>query len=174
MLIIFAGLPATGKTAIATALARQLGAVYLRIDSIEQAMRDSGAIAGPLDDAGYRVAYALAEDNLRLGRTVVADSVNPLAITRDAWLDVAARAQVGDLEVEVTCSNAPEHRRRVEMRTSDIGGLKLPSWEDVISREYHPWTREHVVLDTARQTVDECVRIVREALPELSLKPRQD
>src|ERR1035438_4354136 len=101
MLIIFAGLPATGKTAIATALARQLGAVYLRIDSIEQAMRDSRAITGPLDDAGYRVAYALAEDNLRLGRTVVADSVNPLAVTRDAWLEVAARVQVGAIEVEV-------------------------------------------------------------------------
>ena len=40
MLIIFGGLPATGKTMIARELARQIGAVYLRIDSIEQAMRD--------------------------------------------------------------------------------------------------------------------------------------
>jgi predicted kinase len=43
MLIIFGGLPATGKTAIAQELARQIGAVYLRIDSIEQGIRDSGA-----------------------------------------------------------------------------------------------------------------------------------
>ena len=40
MLIIFGGLPGTGKTAIAQQLARELGAVYLRIDSMEQAIRD--------------------------------------------------------------------------------------------------------------------------------------
>jgi predicted kinase len=31
-----------------------------------------------------------AESNLLIGRTVVADSVNPLAVTRDAWRQVAA------------------------------------------------------------------------------------
>jgi hypothetical protein len=75
MLLIFGGLPAVGKTAIAVGLARAPEAVHLRIDSIEQALRNSSAtISGP---EGYLVAYALAEDNLRLGRTVIADSVNP-------------------------------------------------------------------------------------------------
>jgi tRNA uridine 5-carbamoylmethylation protein Kti12 len=36
LLIAFSGLPAVGKTVIAREVARQLGAVYLRIDSIEQ------------------------------------------------------------------------------------------------------------------------------------------
>jgi len=31
---------------------------------------------------GYEVAYAIAEDNLRLGRTVIADSVYPAEGTR--------------------------------------------------------------------------------------------
>jgi predicted kinase len=44
MLIIFGGLPATGKTTIARELARQLGAVHVRIDSIEQAIWDSGVL----------------------------------------------------------------------------------------------------------------------------------
>jgi hypothetical protein len=52
MLIILGGLPGTAKTAIARELARQLGAVYLRIDSIEQAIRDFRAVSKPLDDAG--------------------------------------------------------------------------------------------------------------------------
>src|ERR1017187_3219977 len=93
MLIIFGGLPGTGKTAIAQHLARELGAVYLRIDSMEQAIRDTDVISKSLDDAGYRVGYAVAEDNLRLGNTVVADSVNPLRLTRDAWTSVAERAR---------------------------------------------------------------------------------
>jgi predicted kinase len=105
MLIIFGGLPGTGKTAIAQQLARELGAVYLRIDSMEQAIRDTGVLSKSLDDAGYRVGHAVAEDNLRLGMTVVADSVNPLRLTRDAWISVADRARAKAIEVEVTCSD---------------------------------------------------------------------
>jgi predicted kinase len=86
MLIIFGGLPGTGKTTIARELARQLGGIIVRIDSIEQAIRDSETVNRPLNDMGYRVAYAIAEDNLCLGRTVISDSVNPIQLTRDAFL----------------------------------------------------------------------------------------
>ena len=109
-LIIFGGLPATGKTTIALELAHQMGAVYLRIDSIEQAIRDSTVIDGSIDDAGYRVGYAVAEDNLRLGQTVIADSVNPLQLTRDAWIGAADRAGAVAIEVEIICSDLKQHR----------------------------------------------------------------
>src|SRR4051812_11836752 len=123
MLIIIGGLPGAGKTTIARELARQIAATHIRIDSIEQAIRDSGLLNQPINDAGYRVGYAVAEDNLRVGRTVIADSVNPLAVTRHAWLAVANRAQVSAIEIEITCSDATEHRQRVEKRVSDIAGL---------------------------------------------------
>ena len=168
MLIIFGGLPGVGKTAIARELARQIGAVHLRIDSIEEAIRTSGVVSQPLNDAGYRVAYAVAGDNLRIGRTVIADSVNPIQLTRDAWVEVAVRAQVAAVEIEVTCSDINEHQRRVETRLSDIAGLKLPSWKDVVSREYHPWDRQHLAIDTASRSVEQCVALIREKLPAIS------
>jgi predicted kinase len=84
-LIVFAGLPGTGKSSIARGLAKQLGAVWLRIDSIEQAIRESAIAPGSVEDAGYRAAYAVAEDNLRLGRDVIGDSVNDWMLTRNAW-----------------------------------------------------------------------------------------
>ena len=161
MLIILGGLPGTGKTAIAWELARQLSAVYLRIDSIEQAIRDSRVVSKPLNDAGYRIGYSVAEDNLRLGHTVVADSVNPLKVTRDAWTGIASRVRVSAVEIEVMCSDPTEHRRRVETRATDISGLKLPTWEEVVSREYHAWDREHFVIDTAVHTVEQSVEMIR-------------
>jgi len=160
MLIVFGGLSGTGKTTIARELARQIAAVYVRIDSIEQAIRESAIGAGQVEDSGYRAAYALALDNLRLGRTVVADCVNPLTITRDAWRGVAAGAGVDAIEVEIVCSDTAEHRRRVETRATDIPGLRLPSWEDVVAREYEPWDREHVIVDTARSTAGQSVAAV--------------
>ena len=82
MLIILGGLPGSGKTTIARELARQIGAVHVRIDSIEQAIRDSGALNQAVNDAGYRVGYAVAEDNLGIGRTVIADSESPCGYAR--------------------------------------------------------------------------------------------
>jgi predicted kinase len=136
MLIIFSGLPGTGKSSIAQKLARDLAAVWLRIDSIEQGIRESGIVSSSLDDAGYRAAYALAQDNLRLGLSVVADSVNPWMLTRNAWRDVGLRLCVPFLEVETICSDKEEHRRRVETRVSDIPGLRLPDWRAVLERDY--------------------------------------
>ncbi len=168
MLIILAGLPGVGKTTLARDLARQIGAVHVRIDTIEQALRDAGALAGPMDDAGYRVAYAVAADNLRLGRTVIADCVNPVALSRDAWRAVAANVPVAAVEVEILCSDADEHRRRVETRRLDVPGLTPPTWTEIEAEVraggYEPWDRERIVVDTARCTTEEAVRALRERL----------
>ncbi|MEI9983451.1 MAG: AAA family ATPase [Aliidongia sp.] len=149
VLIVFGGLPGTGKTTLAQVLAEQRGAAYLRIDAIEQALRESGMLAGDVGPAGYLVAYALADANLRLGLSVIADSVNPLAVTRDAWRRVAAAASARLVEIEVICSDAKEHRRRVETRTIDLPGLTPPSWAQVLDHDYEPWGRPRFVLDTA-------------------------
>ena len=164
MLIIFSGLPGVGKTTIARELARGLGAVHLRIDSIEQAIRDSGTMTQPLDDAGYRVGYAVAEDNLLIGHTVIADSVNPLQLTRDAWVAVAGRAKVAAAEIEITCSDPKRHRQRLETRPADVRGMRSPTWEEVVSRQYERWNREHIVIDTVKGSIAEIVGELREAL----------
>lgn len=163
MLVILGGLPGVGKTSVARALAHRLGAVHVRIDSIEQALRRSGEIAEPIGVAGYVVGYAVAEDNLRLGRIVIADSVNPVAETRDAWLSVARNAAVCALQVELVCSNATEHRRRVETRVADIDGHKMPLWTEVMARDYRPWTGDVLRLDTATLGIEECVDRLVEA-----------
>jgi predicted kinase len=160
MLVVFGGLPGTGKTTIAQAVARQCRATYLRIDTIEQALRSAGGIVGQIYAEGYIVAYALAETNLRHGQLVVADCVNPLAITRNAWRDVAKRTTAKLLEIEVICSDPLEHRRRVESRVMDIPDLVPATWEEVVRREYAPWSEPRLVVDTAALDVSEAITLV--------------
>jgi predicted kinase len=162
MLYIFGGLPGSGKSTLAARFAAEYDAVYGRIDTIEQAMRDAGVwVEGP---AGYVVAYSLASDNLRLGLPVVVDSVNPLPVTRDAWREVAKRLGQPFVEIEVVCSDEREHRRRVESRSSDIPGHTPPTWDEVQKREYHAWEAADIVIDTASRTLDQSVEILRQAL----------
>lgn len=164
VLLVFGGLPGSGKTSLARALAAELHAVHLRIDSIEQAIRNAPSLSGAVDDAGYRVAFGVARDNLRLGRIVISDSVNPVRESRNAWRQVGEETGASLVEIEVVCSDAAMHRRRVETRTADIAGLKLPTWEQVVAREYHAWDRAPLVIDTAHRSIAECVEELRAAL----------
>ncbi len=154
-LIAFSGLPGTGKTTISKALATRLRAVYLRVDTIEQTLRAAGARSiGP---AGYAVANALAEANLLLGQSVVADCVNPVRDSRDGWSKVAEQASATLVDIHLICSDLAEHRRRVEGRLADIPGHILPTWEAVTQHEFEARDDDHLLLDTAMRSPAELV-----------------
>lgn len=162
MLIVFSGLPGTGKTTIARELAGRIAAVYLRIDVIEQTLRDAGMAPGA---CGYGVANALALSNLQLGRTVVADCVNPVQESRVAWQETAATAGVALANIQVVCSDAREHQRRVETREGDISGLTPPTWQSVLAHEYEAWDEAPLTIDTAQMTSACAVETISRHLP---------
>lgn len=168
MLYIFSGLPGTGKSTLSAALARELRATYLRVDVVEQAMRVAGAwVDGP---AGYIVCYEIASQNLRLGLDVIADTVNPIHETRQAWRDVAESLEIPFMEIEVVCSDEHEHRYRIVTRVADIPGFALPTWEEVKTRQYDVWDRDHIVIDTAHQTVAQSLMTLLERLDRVRRK----
>jgi predicted kinase len=149
-LYIFAGLPGSGKSTLAQELTKRVDGTYLRIDTIEQGLRDLCGI--DVEGEGYRLAYRVAADNLRLGRDVVADSCNPIELTRREWERTATDVGARYVNIEVVCSDDDEHRRRVETRPAPVAGLALPTWENVVNREYHRWSVARIVVDTAGET----------------------
>lgn len=160
MLIIFGGLPGTGKTTISKQVAKHLKAVYLRVDTIEQTLKNldgysDSLVIGP---EGYLISYAIAKENLALGLDVIADSVNPINITRHDWRQVAKEANTVFVEIELICSDKKEHQNRVEGRVADIEGHKLPRWNDVLNKDYEPWESISMLIDTSRHTIDESVQ----------------
>jgi len=163
MLIVLGGLPGIGKTTIARALAAGFLRAYLRIDTIEQALIRSRALDEP-GPAGYAVACELARSNLALGMSVIADCVNPLPVTREAWRAVAADTSSGLLELEIVCSDPAAHRRRVEGRKADIPGHVPPTWEAVARHEYAAWTTSRLVIDSAFVSTSEAATLILERL----------
>lgn len=159
-LVVVGGLPATGKSTTAADLARRIRAPYVRVDRIEHAIVAASSLTHPVGVAGYAVAYALAAEQLALGLDVVVECVNPLTATRDSWMETATAAGAAVIEVETVCSDAVEHRRRVETRPTDVVGLVKPTWAQVLSREYEPWNRPHTVVDTACTSPEDAVQLI--------------
>ena len=153
ILFILSGLPASGKSTLSKLIAQEYNAFYLRIDTIEQGLRDLCNF--DVQGEGYRLSYKIAADNLQLGHNVVADSCNPITLTRKEWENVATQNNSRFVNIEVICSDKEEHRKRVETRKNDIQGLKLPTWEDIKNREYHLWESKKITIDTANKSVED-------------------
>jgi len=164
MLIVFAGLPGTGKTTLSRAVARQLNAAWIRIDAIEAAMWRAGvAKSEPTGLAAYSVAWAVAEAQLALDLSAVVDAVNPVEEARQGWRDLAAAFQKPLREIEVVCSDREEHRRRVQSRQPDLAGHTVPTWEEVSRWRYEPWHGARLVVDTVEPhstSVDQVLRFL--------------
>jgi len=166
-LYIFSGLPASGKSTLSQLLAKRLGAVYLRIDTVEQGLRDLCHFQ--VEGEGYRLSYRVARDNLALGNSVISDSCNPIALTRGEWHNVAKSVGAGYINIEISCSDLAEHERRVNSREPSVENLKLPNWQQVQNRHYEPWHSNIVQIDTAGTTVEASFEELVEKLNEFSL-----
>lgn len=155
-LIVMAGLPGSGKSVIAEGLARSLGAAVFSVDPIEAAMWRAGLPKDATGIAAYAVAGAMAEENLRLGQSVVIDAVNPVEAPRAIWRNLAARQTARLKVIDCICSDLQIHRQRVEGRVRNIEGMAEITWARVQQRrtEYELWTDARLVLDTARKTVE--------------------
>ena len=153
MLYIFSGLPASGKSTLAQSLANRVGAAYLRVDTLEQAFVEFYGVE--IYAEGYQLCYRLAEENLLLGVPVIADSCNPVRMSRDEWEQVATRSGAIFTNIEIHCSDSNEHRKRVEQRIEAANEPTghLPTWDQVQKRHYEPWHKEVITIDTAAISV---------------------
>ncbi|MBA3524294.1 MAG: AAA family ATPase [Geodermatophilaceae bacterium] len=148
-LVVFGGLPGTGKTTLSAMLARRLRATYLRVDAFEAALLETGLVATQheIGPAGYVLANRVAGNCLREGLDVVVDAVNPVEVARDGWRSLAAETVSALTFVEVTCSDPRVHRGRIEGRVADLPGWLVPDWASVSTHPYEPWQGERLVVD---------------------------
>ena len=155
-LYVLSGLPGVGKSTLGQLFAQHSRAMYLRIDTVEHALLDYCSIKA--EAQGYQMSYRLAHDNLMLGVSVIADSCNPVQVTRNDWQQVASRIGAAFINIEVTCSDKNEHRRRVEDRWAAGEKNRLPAWADVQQREYHPWQEPVVRIDTSGSSPEQSLQ----------------
>jgi predicted kinase len=152
VLILMSGPPGVGKSALADALGRHLGAPVMSVDPIEAAIWRSGIRPSfETGVAAYEVAAALARHQLALGMHVIGDAVNAVEIARESWRRAARVVGAPWRVVQVVCSDLEVHRGRLATRRRNLPGFPDPTWEDVERRmeEFEPWPEPTLLVDSA-------------------------
>jgi len=153
-LIVFSGLPGTGKSAIAESVGRELGIPVFAKDWLEGALVKSGlrneTPERNLGMVGYNLLTVLAERQLMLGQSVILDSVTSTESIRQTWKALHKKYNADWYVIECICSDASVHRERLKKRQRGIPGWHELEWSDVerVQSYYAPWNEKRLILNS--------------------------
>jgi predicted kinase len=167
-LVVFSGLPGTGKSSLAEAVGRQLSIPVFAKDWLEGALvrcqlQPTAATVPNLGFASYELLTTLAERQVRLGQSVILDSVASPPAIRTAWHGLAAQYGAGWRVIECQCSDEAVHRARLAGRVRGIPGWHELDWADVqtVAANYAPWDEPRLVLDAVQPWADNVAAALR-------------
>ena len=149
-LIVFSGLPGTGKSTLAESVGKELHVPVFAKDWLEANLLMVPTInEKPLGFASYDLLTTLAERQLMLGQSVILDSVASTETIRDTWRQMSKRYSANWRVIECVCSDEAIHRARLGMRKRNIPGWHELAWADVekVKQYYAIWEDEHLILD---------------------------
>ena len=151
-IIVVSGLPGSGKSTIAEAIAKKIHSPLLSVDPVESSILKSG-ISRSFESglAAYIVVQTLASEQLKLDMSVIIDAVNPVQEARDIWhvLEVKHNAKLFIIECLL---DEQIHKQRLHDRIRNMHRIPEVTWEDIEKRkkEYIPWKEKRLILDTAQ------------------------
>jgi predicted kinase len=152
-LIVFSGLPGTGKSTLAESVGKQQRVPVFAKDWLEANLLGNGLVPTitekPLGFASYDLLTTLAERQLMLGQSVILDSVASTETIRDAWRQISKQYGADWRVIECVCSDQAMHRARLGSRKRNIPGWHELTWSDVekVKQYYAAWEEDHLILD---------------------------
>jgi predicted kinase len=127
-LIIFSGLPGTGKSKLASRLARELGLPLLCIDDVIGEVPAGAGI--PFWDSKVEILLRLTEVQLELGLSVIVDSVF-MNMDRHHAQELARKYAAHFYPVYVFISDEKVWEQRVNERYEEMNHKDVPSWDRI-------------------------------------------
>ncbi len=150
-LIVFSGLPGTGKSSLAETIGREMGIPVFAKDWLMGVVEPFDVQLAPIANAqlGYGLLTMLARRQLMLVQSAILDSVLGLVEGRREWQALADEYGAAFYAIETICSDVELHRSRLEGRTRGIPGWNEISWADVERTRgyFEAWDGERLIVD---------------------------
>jgi predicted kinase len=148
-LILFAGMPGSGKTTLARMVSRRLKIPAFAKDRAQRILRDHH-LAPEHSGDGYYIILDLADEQLSLGLSVILDATFPLDHFRTVASEIAARHKAKFCAIYCTCSDENVWRERMNHRVQYVPGWKPVGWSDVerMQEYYQPWNDNALLVDS--------------------------
>jgi len=152
-MIVFSGLPGTGKSALAESVGRELGIPVFAKDWLEATFLQCELVPAnkekSLGSAGYELLTLLARRQFMLGQSAILDSVASTESIRSAWKQLSVEYDALWYVIECICSNENIHRARLKTRQRHIPSWHELEWSDVerVKNYYAPWKESRLILD---------------------------
>jgi predicted kinase len=150
-LIVMTGIPATGKSAIAEALGKELAIPVFALDWLRGVLRRYEIDPEKGGYAAYNMLVTLARRQLMLGQSAILDSVLTPPMIRGAIRDMAMDYHVPVYGIWTYCSDENLHKTRLLERKRHIPNWPELKWEDVeaVAKRYSVWEYVGLRLDMA-------------------------
>lgn len=163
--VLVAGIPGAGKSTLAESLGRHLRAPVFSLDWVFGVVAPFDALHD--DDIAFAMVdlhlIALTARQVQLGVDVVLDVAGHTERERARWRELTERLGGVFVGVECVCSDEQLQRERVEGRDRGIPGWRATvPWEHVQRMRglWEPWQDDHLVVDSALATPEECLKQV--------------
>lgn len=166
MVVVFTGLPGTGKSTMADKTAIHLGAPAFSGDWLLGALKPAAAQLAQLDRTAMMRTYhsllaSLLTRQLLLGQDAVLDCLLTDAVAME-WRSTATAHQADLRIIECVCSDMVVHRSRVDNRIRAIPGWHEIDWAHVekMRSEFAPLTVERLTLDAVTSVEENFRRVL--------------
>jgi len=174
-LVIFSGLPGTGKSTLASRLARELQYPLLCVDDVIGEVPENAGI--PFWDSRVAILLSLVETQLKVGLSVIADSVF-MNMDRHHAQELARKYQARFLPIYVFISDEKIWKERVTTRFSELNHPNVAAWEQIEHQRerFRAWEAGTALFIDSLHPVEQNYMKVREYVLDMdvNIQPLQD
>lgn len=161
-LVVMRGYPGTGKSTIARAISTALHAPLIDRDILRQKAVDIFGNVPHVGRFSYELMFALAEEQLSLGLSVVVDTPLTYRTTYEQAKELAQSFHVP--MVVVHCQCPPEVQKiRLEGRVGKVSEFQITSWKEWMQWKprFEDFDDDGCIVDTSNPLDESLAKVMR-------------